>query len=177
MLQKVLLGILCCFIGLQELQAKETYKILGKPPLGSKFKPIEAKSPVPFDKKYSQFTAEQQFIYRSFFSGLEEGDTPPFPKRRLRGIYKPLIKGHERIARGGFLRLIAKINHKGEVEEVSVYESPSKAMTQLANSVFFTTEFEPPVCAREDCTVDFQFEFELRDRSKAMKSLSKEDFE
>lgn len=157
-------------------EAKKIYKILGDAPNGSNFRPVEATSPVPFTKKYQQFTPEQQQIYRSYFEYLGADDIPPFPKGRLRSLYKPLIKGHERIARGGYLRLIAKINEKGGVDEVAVYESPSEKMTELAIAVFFNTKFQPASCSGEPCKMEFPFEFKLRDRVPTITSLNKEDF-
>ena len=160
----------------QQVEPAKLYKLLGKAPKGTKFKPVDARAEIPFDKKYTQLTNQQKGIYRSFFKGIEVNQTPPFPKGGTQTIYKPLIKGHARIGGGGFLALKAKVNKKGEVDEVSVYLTPSDKMTELAIAVLFNTKFEPATCDGEPCEMEFPFEFELRQQFKTITSLDKENF-
>lgn len=156
-------------------EAKSIYKLYGEAPLGRKLKPLEAKAPYPFDKEYHQLSTKQRDMYRAQWEGLAENDTPPFPKGGTKSIYLPLIKGHERIARGGMLRLVAQIDKNGIVQELVVYESPHKEITELATSVMFHATFEPATCAGHPCKMDFPFEFKLRKRVKRMNSLNSED--
>jgi hypothetical protein len=151
------------------------YKLLGEAPMGSKLRPVEVQSIIPFNKEYSQLTDQQRRIYRASLS-LADDETPPFPKGGTRTLYKPLIKGHERVSRGGELTIIASINEKGLTEKVTVYHSPSKQITELVHSVFFATEFDPATCAGEPCKMDYQFEFKLRQRVKQMRTLNADDF-
>lgn len=168
-----ILSILIIIIGVAE--AKSVYKLYGKAELGRKLKPVEAKAPYPFDKEYHQLTQKQKDIYRAQWEGLGENDTPPFPKGGTQSIYQPLIKGHERIARGGNLRLVAQIDENGVVQELVVYESPHKEITELATSVMFYAKFEPATCAGKPCKMDFPFEFKLRKRVKSTNTLNSED--
>jgi len=158
------------------IQAKDVYRLHGDAPVGSKFRPVEAESPIPFNKRFDQLTEKQMRIYRADFPGMGTNDTPPFPKKGMRAIYKPIIKGHERLARGGVLTLIAKINEQGGVDEVAIYESPMKELSDLATTVMFNTEFVPPTCDGKPCKMEFPFQFELRNRSKSVKTLSQDDF-
>lgn len=167
--------ILTVFL-VSEVQARDMFKMLGDAPVGRKFRPVEAQSPIPFDKRFHQLTEKQMRIYRADFPELEKEDTPPFPEKGMRAIYKPIIKGHERLARGGTLLLVAQINEEGGVDEVAIYESPMKEISELAMSVLFTTKFKPATCAGEPCKMAFPFEFKLRHRAKGTKTLHKEDF-
>lgn len=153
----------------------KVYKLLGKPSLGSKVKPVEATSPIPFDKVYRQLTDQQKHIYRGQWEGLGADDIPPFPKKGIQSIYNPLIKGHAKISRGGMLRLVAQIDEKGNVTEVAVYESPHEEITELAMSVMFYAKFKPASCAGKPCKMDFPFEFKLRNRVKDSNTLNSED--
>lgn len=156
-------------------EASDVYKLLGKASLGSKLKPVEATALYPFDKEYHQLTPEQKIIYRGQWEGLGKNDIPPFPKGGTMSIYNPIVKGHERIARAGTLLLIAQIDEKGNVEEVAIYKSPHKDITELAQSVMFHAKFKPASCAGKPCKMDFPFEFELRQRVKNSKTLNSED--
>jgi hypothetical protein len=175
MFKKIAVGLLFLFVLVGVAQAKQLHKLYGDAPIGSKFRPIEATSPIPFNKEYDQLTQLQRKLYRSQFDHLADDEVPPFPKHGIKSIYKPLIKGHERIGRGGWLRLIATVDENGEVEEVSVYETPHEQMTELALSVMFYAEFEPATCSGKPCKMDYPFEFKLRKRVKQFNSLNSED--
>jgi len=175
MCKKVAIALLFLSMITGVAQARDLFKLYGDAPMGSKFRPVEAKSPIPFNKEYDQLTQKQRNLYRLHFDGLAKDEIPPFPKYGTKSIYLPIIKGHERIARGGWLRLIAAIDENGKVEEVSVYESPHKEMTELALSVLFHAKFTPATCAGKPCKMDYRFDFELRKRVKQMNSLNSED--
>jgi len=146
--------------------AQKTYKIMGDASVGSKFRPVEVESPIPLDKPYAELSAEQKSIFRSNYGVLKETEQPPFPAKGLEAIYKPLIKGHEKVSRGGMLFLVAMVDEKGKVENVAVYESPADSMTELANAVLFNTEFDPATCDGSPCKMEFPFEFKMRNKAK-----------
>ena len=155
--------------------AKTFFKLKSEPELGSKYKPTEAMSMIPFDKEFDQLTDRQMQLYRAGFKGLADDDTPPFPIGGTQVVYKPLIIAHSRIAKSGYLRLIVKVDEEGLAKEVAIYESPSEKMTEMALTLFFATEFKPATCAGEPCVMDYQFEFKLRDRARMARSLNKDD--
>lgn len=165
MLRILSVALMVCLMSFN-VSAKEKFRIMGDPAAGSKFRPVEVESPIPVDKRYSELTEEQKNIFRAGYGVLSASEQPPFPKKGLESIYKPLIEGHTKVARGGTLFLIAMVNEKGKVENVAVYESPADMMTQLANTVLFSTEFDPASCDGKPCKMEFPFEFKLRDRSK-----------
>ena len=169
-----MLFVLIIIAGVAE--ARDGYfKLLGKAPMGSKLKPIEAEALIPFDKEYHQLTPEQQDIYRGQWEGLGVNDTPPFPKGGTESIYQPIIKGHERIARGGMLSLVAEIDKEGNVAKLAIYKSPHDEITELATSVMFHAKFNPATCAGKPCEMDYPFEFKLRRRVKQTNTLNSED--
>lgn len=174
-LSKISLSLLLIVFFTQTASAKTFYKIKGEPPLGSRYKPTEAKSMVPFDKEFDQLTERQMRIYRTGFKGLTADQTPPFPIGGTQAIYDPLILAHSRIAKSGYLRLIVKVDEEGLPQQVAIYDSPSERMTEMALSVFFSTEFKPATCAGDPCEMDYQFEFKLRKRIRMARSLNKDD--
>lgn len=172
---KIILTLIISLLYLTPVAARDMYSLRGEAPMGSKFRPIEVQSLIPFNKEYSELTDHQRRIYRASLN-LADDQTPPFPKGGTRTIYKPLIKGHERVSRGGDLTIIASISEKGATEKVAIYHSPSKQITELVHSVFFATKFDPATCAGEPCKMDYQFEFKLRQRVKQMRTLHADDF-
>ncbi|NNC98564.1 MAG: hypothetical protein HKN85_00120 [Gammaproteobacteria bacterium] len=151
--------------------AQEEFTLKGDRKPGTKFRSIDAVSPIPFDKTYDELTEQQKEVFRATYGGLAENEKPPFPKTGVQAIYKPIIKGHKEIARAGNLFLVAMIDEKGKVESVSVYESPATSMTEYATTVLFNTDFEPATCSGKPCKMEFPFEFDLRHYEKEKKGL------
>ncbi len=162
---KFSLVLISCLISFNAL-AQEKFRLMGDPRVGSKFRPVEAESYIPFNKKYAELTDQQKKIFRANYGVLKDSEQPPFPKKGLQSIYKPLIKGHAKVSRGGTLFLVAMVDEKGKVENVAVYESPTDSMTELANAVLFNTEFDPAICDGEACKMEFPFEFKMRNKEK-----------
>ncbi len=163
----------------QPITAKEDqvmYNLYGTAPLGTKMRPVEAKSPIPFNKKYSQLSQRQQNIFRSYFEGLKANDIPPFPENGLQEIYKPLVEGHKRVGGGGELLVFTEINEGGGVNKVIVYKSPSKELADLATTIMFNTKFKPASCDGEPCTMEFPFLYDVPQRFKQVRTLNKQDF-
>ena len=157
-------------------EKEPVYRLLGKAPKGRNLRPIEATSPIPFNKKFDELDERQMAIFRSYFEGLKKTDTPPYPKKGLKEIYQPLIKGHKKIGGGGDLLVFAEINEKGGVNKVIVYESPSKKLADLATTVMFNTKFKAPTCDGSPCTMEFPFYYDVPHRFREPRSLDREDF-
>lgn len=163
-MNKIIIGVLAFLVLSSTAHASKTYRLMGNPVLGSKMKPVEVVSPIPLNKPYSKMKQEHQAIFRANYSVLKDTEQPPFPKKGLRAIYKPMIKGRVNIEQGGTLFLVAMISENGKVETVTVYETPSEYITKLANTVLLDTEFEPALCSGEPCKMEFPFEYKMPDR-------------
>ena len=164
--RKILVSIAVIVISTSAAAAQKQFKLKGDAPEGSKIRPTDATSPIPFNKSYKKLTAEQKDLFKATYGGLAAGEEPPFPKKGTQVIYRPIIKAHKEIARAGNLFLVAMVNEKGKVENVSVYESPADSMTQLATNVLFNTAFDPASCNGKPCKMEFPFEFKLRQQEK-----------
>ncbi len=162
MFRKLMIGALVLIVTTTAAAAQREFKLMGESRSGSKFKQVDAVSPIPFNKNYTQLTEEQKELFRATYGGLAETEKPPFPVEGTQSIYRPIIEGHKEIARAGNLFLIAMVDENGKVENVSVYESPHTRMTEYASAVLFNTTFDPATCNGEPCKMEFPFEFKLR---------------
>ena len=167
MFRKISLALLVCLISFNAI-AQKKYRIMGDPAVGSKFRPVEVESFIPFNKRYQQLSNEQKDLFRANYGVLKESEHPPFPKKGMRSIYKPIIKGHAKVSQGGTLFAVAMVDENGIVENVAVYESPAPAITELAQAVLLSTEFDPALCDGNPCKMEFPFEFKMRNRQKAV---------
>lgn len=161
---------LCVFgAGSSAVEAKKakTYKIMGDQKKGTKFRHIEAESPIPFDKNYDELSDEHKKIYRRLYKvlterALEETENPPFPAKGLRKLYKPLIRKNKLVAKNGIVFFVALIDEEGVSEKVTVYQSPNREFTEFVNILMFTTKFNPGTCDGTPCKMEFPFEMDLR---------------
>lgn len=150
--------------------AAQSYKLYGDARIGSRFKPVEVDSPIPLNKGYDKLSESQQNWFRdTYYTDLAKTEVPPYPLKGTAAIYKPIIKHRSQQmdqAREGVLFMVAMIDVKGKVENVSVYESPSPNITDLATTVLFNTKFKPASCNGKPCKMEFPFEFKMKKLAK-----------
>lgn len=150
--------------------AAQSYKLYGDARAGSRFKPVEVISPIPLDKNYKDMTESQQNWFKNtYYADLSKSEVPPYPVKGTKTIYKPLIKHRSQQldkARSGTLFMVAMIDATGKVESVSVYESPSSSITELATTVIYNTKFTPASCDGKPCKMEFPFEFKMKSLKK-----------
>ena len=143
------------------LADEELFYIEGAARPGSKFKVIEAKSKVPFDKSYFELTENQKEIFRENYSGMPKTDAPPFPKEGLQAIYLPIIKGHRKKPVESDIFAIAVVSSFGKVVKVDVYKAPHRKMAELVSAVIFRTQFDAAICDGSPCAMEFPLEMSL----------------
>ena len=169
----ILSAVLCIFfVGTLAVDAKpKMYTIKGDRKNGSKFRHIEASSPVPFTQTYEEFNDKHKSIYRQLYTiltetKLEDSQIPPFPEKGLQAIYRPIIKKNKLVAKNGMVFFVAQIDETGEPKKVTVYQSPNRLMTDFINTVVFATKFTPGSCDGEPCAMEYPFEMKLRYHKK-----------
>lgn len=150
-------------LGAQQAKKNEVeiFHIYGNPLPGTKFKRKILSGPIPFDKPYSQLTDYQKALVRMDYEGMPSNETPPYPFEGTVVLYEPVIKALQKILKEGDLTAIAMVNHKGDVEEVTVYKSPDPFFAELLNSILFSTKFEPATCKGKPCKMEFFFNLRL----------------
>jgi hypothetical protein len=134
------------------------------PQTGSRIRPDAAIGQLPFDESYEQLTDEHRAILRSAYEGLAENDDPPYPLGGMKSIIQELIEAQKILHVQGRLFLAATVDAEGNVQKVSVYETPSDAMTQATAFVLTRTKFKAGSCGGTPCTMDFpvQMRFVLK---------------
>ena len=162
MLNKILFTLAVTLIASTASAAQKTYELKGEAPVGSRIKPVEATSPIPFNKPYSKLTEEQKTLVNSSYDNLATGDTPPFPAKGTKAIYKPIIKGHKKSPKPGKLIVSAMVDEQGRVVDVTVHESPSERMSDLATRVFNNTRFDAASCSGRPCRMEYNFELAFK---------------
>ncbi|RBP50858.1 energy transducer TonB [Arenicella xantha] len=145
-----------------EAMAAEKFRIYGDKVTGSRTRPIEVESAIPFNKSYQALSAEQKAAFRANYGILKETEQPPYPKKGTKDIYKALINANKAIGMPGKLFLIANVSEQGKVINIAVYNSPDERITNIATAVVGATDFDPAVCDGTPCQMEFPFEFDLR---------------
>ncbi len=110
---------------------------------------------LPFDKSYEQLTVDQQGMLRSAYAEMGASDEPPFPVGGLRAIYEPITEGQQQLMVSGTFRADVEIDAAGTPLAITVYRSPSKAVTKFVSNVVLLTKFKPALCSGAPCKMNF----------------------
>ena len=141
--------------------ATKGFELMAEKQRGSRIARRVIISNVPFYKSYEELSEEEKVVVRSDYQGLGSNDVPPYPAEGMGPISKPLINAHKKLNKAGELFVIAKITATGTVEEVKVYKTPSKKMSQMAGAVLFETKFSPGTCQGEPCETEFLLKWDF----------------
>ncbi|MFT6407869.1 MAG: hypothetical protein ACJAQ6_001285 [Arenicella sp.] len=135
--------------------SSEVFLLKGNAPVGSRIPTIEAKSTVPFNKRFNALTAEQKNLVRAKFDNLSSNDTPPFPSSGLRAVYKPLLKANKAFGDNSDINVTAKVNSSGFVNGVTVHGDSNEQLVAYIQRHLQNTKFEPATCNGVACDMDF----------------------
>lgn len=130
-----------------------------------RFGPSEAfGAVVPFNRTYAQLTDEQKARIKGYYVGMSEEDEPPYPERGLEAIYGVIAEGQARIGVVGDLDLEVVVAPDGTAQEVRVYKTPHRKVTQFVANLVMLTPFKPGICGGKPCTMNFpvRVRFDLR---------------
>jgi len=138
--------------------SKKLYTLKGDARVGSLLPSIDAKSSVPFNKRFDALTTEQQNLVKAKFNNLGVNDTPPFPVAGLRAVYKPLVKANKTYGDNSALKVTAKINSFGYVNDVTVHDNNNSQLVDYIERSLRHTKFEPAKCDGTACAMNFPIE-------------------
>ena len=141
--------------------AGQTFTLKGESPTGTKLQSVDAHASLPFDKRYFELTEAQRSTYRARFDSISADQIPPFPRNGLRDVYRPLIDANEK-GLSGYLQVDVQVNAQGEVEDLTVLESPSNQLALASEKILRNTKFDPGYCAGEPCKMTFPVQIKYR---------------
>lgn len=116
---------------------------------------------VPLNKKYHQLTADEKRVVHAAYEGIADGDEPPFPLGGQGAVLRGVLKIQQELMLKGELFLIAEVDAKGRVDQVSVVAAPDPQMAKGAAVVLMSTPFKPAVCAGKPCKMEYPLHLEL----------------
>jgi hypothetical protein len=134
-------------------------------PAGSNIsRPATFSSTIPFDRIYTELTAEQQALVRDQYKNMADQEEPPRPKRGLRALFQELnrnlynVKGRIESAQ---VVAVARVDEQGEVKQVHMYKTPDADVTSAVSAALFRTEFKPALNNGKPVAMDFLLDFTL----------------
>lgn len=116
--------------------------------------PYFASQPPAFSANWQGLSNEQRSTVREQHSDLGPQDEPPYPARGMGQLHESLRFAAQQLRTPGRLRMSARVDGSGQVEAVTVHDSPSPALKQNAAAVVYRTTFKGGVCAGQPCTME-----------------------
>ncbi len=139
------------------------YSIKGDHPSRGLFKNDVATGSLPFKKRYSELTPEEQATLKAAYENMDAADEPPFPINGLHSIYKTLADAQGVLGVKGNLVLYVDVNSEGRATSVAVMQSPDERMTRFAAGVVMREKYKPAVCGGQPCNMQFPVVAEFKE--------------
>jgi len=116
---------------------------------------------LPANKAWAELSPAQQAQFRNAYTGLPDGDEPPYPREGMQALTDPVRFAANQLRVEGSLTLHLEINAEGEVRRVAVYKSPDAELSKAAASIAVQTAFKPARCAGKPCAMAFPWRVDL----------------
>lgn len=149
------LGLLAWPLTALSQDAPRPYSLKREAHTGTNIPWTEARSHLPFDKRYEELTDEQRREFKLLYEEMADGDEPPFPELGLGSLYRPIADAVQKGRPQGALSLFVYVGSDGVATKVEVLSSPSPEMTRLAALVAMNTRFKPGQCGGAPCAMVF----------------------
>ena len=139
--------------------AQDAYGIFeDQPAVGSTIKRRLISWPVPVNRTYAELSPEHREVVRKAYPGMAPSDEPPYPARGM----EPLLREIAVVQRGqvgeGPVKMLVKVDEKGEPQSVASMASPNRTITQLVAFALMREKYKPATCGGQPCGRDFVFE-------------------
>lgn len=131
---------------------------------GSNIKRSIATGGIPFDKRYSELTPEQQAMVKSQYEQLGPNDEPPYPLNGLAPIYRLIAAGQNKFLVRGNLTIAVEVNNQGDATSVSILRPADPEMVRFVASVLLLEKYKPALCDGNPCTMQFPFRIAFETR-------------
>ena len=127
-----------------------------RPRVGSSITHTLTKGPLPYDRRWSDLTPEQQALAREGQPDLPAGDSPPFPAEGLGPMYRKLIDGIWQLQLDGPVKLRVKVDAEGRATDVDVLTCPGGAVAEkFASGIVLLTPYSPGICGGSPCAKSY----------------------
>lgn len=131
---------------------------------GTNIKKEVASGTVPFDKRYSELTPEQQGQLKSQYESMGPEDEPPFPANGLGPIYRAIAAAQQKLLVEGSLSVAVEVDSLGHAVSVSVLRSSDPKMTQFVAAVLMNEPYKAALCTGAPCTMQFPVRMQFQTR-------------
>ncbi|RBP51143.1 hypothetical protein [Arenicella xantha] len=134
------------------------YFIYGDKREGTKFREVVYTWPVSLKKKYARLAEAEKQIVRASYPNLNEGDTPPYPKKGVIKILKPYVNKFRWFGDDTSGLLLADIGVDGRATKVRTKEWVRPEIVRYMATVLHKIQFDPALCSGVPCAMTFQIE-------------------
>jgi hypothetical protein len=158
---RVLLGSVATLLSIA-VPAQVTYGLKEtEPRVGTTVRVEVVRSPIPFDRKYDELTAEQKEVLRSKYDKLDANDEPPFPVEGMVEIGREIARLESSGQYRGPLIMTVQVDAKGEAQSTAVYKTPNEDFSKSVAVVAMRAKYKPAKCDGKPCAMDFPLIIDL----------------
>src|SRR5687768_2740833 len=124
--------------------AQDTYAIYeDQPAVGSTIKRRLVSWPVPINRTYAELSPEHRNLVREPYREMAPGDEPPYPARGMEPLLREIAVVQKGQVGEGPVRMVVKVDDKGEAQSVASLASPNRTITQLVGFALMQQKYKP----------------------------------
>ena len=148
-----LAALMCCTAALAA--QPPVYKFRDLPRTGSHLPRNVATSPLPFDKRYGDFTEAQKNVLRAQYEQLDASDEPPFPVHGLGPLFRIVAKLDRSVLKAGPVKAAVQVDPEGKPVSVRVLDAPNDYLTDFIANLLMMERYKPALCKGQPCGQDY----------------------
>ncbi|MDC8756539.1 hypothetical protein [Janthinobacterium fluminis] len=117
----------------------------------------DAAAAAPAYRRGAGNSPEERRALRLAYDSLAADDEPPFPANGMAAIQRAIREAQGRLPEAGMLRMVVRVDSKGDASAVEILSSPGEKTTRFAATLLMAAKYKPGLCRGVPCNMEFPF--------------------
>jgi hypothetical protein len=113
------------------------------------------------NRRYAELSVEDKRALRAAYDSMAADDEPPFPANGMSRLQKTIREAQGRLPEQGPLRMVVRVDSRGDASAVEILHSPGDKTRKLAATVLMAEKYKPGLCHGVPCAMEFAYSAEF----------------
>jgi hypothetical protein len=112
------------------------------------------------NRRYAELSGGDKRALRAAYDGMAADDEPPFPANGMARLQKTIRAASGRLPEQGPLRMLVRVDSRGDASAVEILRSPGDKTSKLAAAALMAEKYKPGLCRGVPCAMEFGYSAE-----------------
>ncbi|CAN5149571.1 hypothetical protein BH09PSE6_BH09PSE6_29900 [soil metagenome] len=117
--------------------------------------------PIPFDRNFSELTAQDKQAFKQLYGSLAADAEPPFPEDGYKPLSAFLIDISHRLSAPAKIEALINVDGAGNAKSIAVITSSDPGVTRAVGLAMLKQRFKPATCSGTPCEMAFPLRLEF----------------